>query len=86
MDITSLPKTDIEALAYNQVKQRDNAIKNLEVIEAELARRAMLQPNSPTATLETAQLAPDPAVPEEVAPPAPAPEPAEATLGRAPLA
>lgn len=40
MDLTTMPITELKALAYDQLLQRDNASQNLQVINAELQRRA----------------------------------------------
>lgn len=40
MDITTKTTTELEALAYQIIVQRENATRNLQIIENEIAKRA----------------------------------------------
>lgn len=46
MDITTKTTTELEALAYQQIVIRDNATRNLQIIQGEIDKRAQVAPET----------------------------------------
>lgn len=46
MDITTKTTTELEAFAYQQIVIRDNATRNLQIIQGEIDKRAQVAPEA----------------------------------------